>query len=333
MIDLNNKEEILKIDPLDTAGTVEKLAKQCKVAWEEVNALKIEKFDDIQNIVFCGMGASMYGAMVIKSLLGSQMPLPSEIVSDYLVPGYVNENTLVVLTSYSGTTEEVLSCAHDARSKGAKMVVLTKGGPLAAFAKANDIPSYIFDGKLNAGNVPRLGAGYSILGLIGLLNKVGAIDIEDGEISDALTRFVERIEDIKQRAQTDYKLYINKIPVIFAAEHLAGNAQILRNQFNETSKTFSCFFLIPDLNHHLMEGLQFPENAPLQFTILNSLNYSDKIKKRISLTLDVVRQNKRSVNEFTTEGSTVYEDFLETLQYGCFVTLYLGLHYNQNPAT
>ncbi|HSW88812.1 MAG TPA: hypothetical protein VLG12_06645, partial [Candidatus Saccharimonadales bacterium] len=46
-----------------------------------------------------------------------------------------------------------------------------------------------------------------------------------------------------------------------------------------------------------------------------------------------VRQNKRSVNEFTTEGSTVYEDFLETLQYGCFVTLYLGLHYNQNPAT
>ncbi len=102
MIDLNNKEEVKKIDPLDTAGTVEKLAAQCKVAWEEVNALNIPRFEDIENIVFCGMGASMYGAMVIKSLLGSQMPLPSEIVSDYLVPGYVNKNTLVVLTSYSG---------------------------------------------------------------------------------------------------------------------------------------------------------------------------------------------------------------------------------------
>jgi hypothetical protein len=82
-----------------------------------------------------------------------------------------------------------------------------------------------------------------------------------------------------------------------------------------------------------MEGLQFPENSPLKFIVLNSPNYSDKIKKRVGLTIDVVKQNKHSVHEFTTEGSTLYEDFLETLQYGCYITLYLGLYYNQNPAT
>lgn len=275
----------------------------------------------------------MYGAMVTKALQGSNMPYPSEIVSDYFLPDYVNNTTLVVLASYSGTTEEVLSCAHDARSKGAKMLILTKGGPLAEFAKSNEIPSYIFDGKLNAGNVPRLGTGYSILGLIGLLNKTGVINVEDGEITDAIIRFEEKLDEIKTQAQKDYTIFDRKIPIIIAAEHLSGNAQILRNQFNETSKTFSSFFLIPDLNHHLMEGLQFPTHAPLQFIILNSPNYSEKIKKRVQLTVDVIKKNNHKVHEFMADGSTVYDDFLQTLQYGSFITLYLGLLYNQNPAT
>jgi len=333
MLDLNNLEEKKKIDPKDTLSTTEMLSKQCFAAWNEVNKLDLPKLEGVKNIVFCGMGASMYGAMVIKALQGSNMPYPSEIVSDYFLPDYVNDTTLVVLTSYSGTTEEVLSCAHDARSKNAKIVVLTKGGPLAEFAKSNNISSYIFDGKLNSGNVPRLGTGYSILGLMGLLNKTGVIDFEDGEIADSITRFEEKVSDIKIQAQKDYGIFDGKIPIVIAAEHLAGNAQILRNQFNETSKTFSSFFLIPDLNHHLMEGLQFPSNAPLQFIILNSPNYSDKIKKRCKLTIDVIKQNNHNVHEFMTNGSTVYDDFLETLQYGSFITLYLGLLYNQNPAT
>src|SRR6185437_14921104 len=190
---------------------------------------------------------------------------------------YVGKNTLVVLTSYSGTTEEVLSCANEAKAKEAQMIILTKGGPLAEFAKDNNIPAYIFDGALNSGNVPRLGTGYSILGLIGLLNKANVIDIDEDEISNSLTRLKEEFNDIKNQAFEDHKIFINKIPIIFSAEHLCGNAQIIRNQFNETSKTFSSFFLIPDLNHHLMEGLQFPKNAPLHFIVFDSPNYSSKI--------------------------------------------------------
>ena len=333
MIDLNNPEEVKKLDPQDTLGSTEMLVMQCEAAWKEVNNLNIPKFEGIENIVFCGMGASIYGALVLKSLLGKNMPYPTECISDYSLPDYVGETTLVVLTSYSGTTEEVLSCAKDARSKDAKMIVLTKGGPLADFAKDNTLPAYVFDGKHNAGNVPRLGTGYSILGLIGLLNKTRVINVEEHEITNAITRFADQVEDIKLQAQADYAKFYKKIPIVLAAEHLSGNAWILRNQFNETSKTFSSFFLIPDLNHHLMEGLQFPTKAPLLFVVLNSPNYSEKIKKRVELTMDVIKQNNHEVYEFTTSGSTVYDDFLETLQYGSLITLYLGLLYNQTPAT
>lgn len=332
MIDLTNTKEIKKIDPRDTLGSTEQLVKQCQAAWEQVNALKVAKLANINKVVFCGMGASIYGALVLKAVLGRNMPFPVETISDYYVPDYVDSNTLVVLTSYSGTTEEVLSCAEDAKAKEAKLAVLTKGGPLAEFAKENNIPAYIFDGKLNPAGVPRLGNGYSVLGLMGLLNKMNVIDIEEHEITNAVTRLNEKVDDIKQQALNDYEIFVNKIPIVFAAEHLSGNAQILRNQFNETSKTFSALYLIPDLNHHLMEGLQFPVNAPLHFLMLNTPNYSDKIRKRCELTVDVVKQNKFDVHEFTTSGQTLYDDFLETMLYGSYLTLFLALEYKQNPA-
>ncbi len=332
MIDLKDIEELKKLDPVNTVGITEGLLEQCEAAWRQVNDLSLPKLENIQTVVFCGMGASIYGALVLKALLGPEIQFPTEIISDYYLPDYVGKSTLVVLTSYSGTTEEVLSCAEEAKAKGAQMVILTKGGPLAEFAKDNNVPAYIFDGLLNSGNVPRLGAGYSILGLIGLLNKTNVIDVEEEAITQALVRMKEKFAEIKEQAFRDHEIFINKIPVIFSAEHLSGNAQIVRNQLNETSKTFSSFFLIPDLNHHLMEGLQFPANAPLHFLIFDSPNYSDKIRKRVELTIEVVRKNNYQVHEFRTSGQSLYDDFLEVLVYGSFLTLYLGLTYKQNPA-
>jgi len=334
MIDLTNLEEIKKIDPADTIQTTGLANEQAKVAWEQVKQLPIQPIPGgVKSVIFCGMGASIYGALVLKALQGEILPFPIEIISDYHIPTYVDKDTLVVLTSYSGTTEEVLSCAQEAKTKGAHMLVLTKGGPLADFAKENNIPAYIFDGKLNLSSTPRLGNGYTVIGLLGLFHKLGIIEINEEELLGAFTYIDTNIEKIKQRAMQDSQTLAGQIPIIFAAEHLAGNGQILRNQFNETSKTFSAFYLVPDLNHHLMEGLQFPKDAKLYFLILNSNNYSGKIKKRMELTVDVVKKNNRPIMEYLTSGVNMYQDFLETLTYGSWLTLYLGLRYNQNPAT
>lgn len=306
---------------------------QCKSAWEESTSLKID-FDSssITNIVFCGMGASIYGAIVSKSLEGIEMNYPSEIISDYHLPAYVNENSLVVLTSYSGSTEEVLSCAEEAKAKNAKMLILTKGGTLSQFALENKIPCYIFDGTDNPSGVPRLGNGYSILGLLGLLNKTNIISVGEKRMENALLRLAEKKADLKAMAEDHLPFVTNKIPVIIAAEHLSGNALIFRNQFNETSKTFSTHFIVPDLNHHLLEGLQFPKEHPLHFIILNSPNYSPKIKRRLELTVEILKNNNHTFHECLSSGQTIYDDFLEMLLYSNYLTLFLALAYNQNPA-
>lgn len=332
MNNLTNTNAIRTIDPQDTLGSTELMVQQLEAAWKDIQNLHTTNIGKVTNIIFCGMGASIYGALVVKALLGSKFPYPTEIISDYHLPDYVDSSTLVVLTSYSGTTEEVLSCAQEAKEKSAKMIVLTKGGELATFAKDNNIPAYIFDGKLNPAGVPRLGNGYTIIGLMGLLQKTGVITLDDDMLVSAIKKIGEKLQDIKKTAMDHSQHYVDRIPVIFAAEHLNGNAQILRNQFNETSKQFSAYYLVPDLNHHLMEGLQFPKNSKLRFLTFQSKNYSPKIQKRMQLTFDVVKQNHHDIDMWKTTGSTMYEDFLEVLAYGSFLTLYLGLRNDQNPA-
>lgn len=333
MFDLSDTKAINKLDPQNTLKSTDMLLEQCQTAWKEVQVLNLPKdAKNISNVVFCGMGASIYGAMVLKGILGPKMSFPTETVSDYFLPDYVNSNSLVVLTSYSGSTEEVLSCAQDAKARNAKMLVLTRGGKLADFTKENNIPAYVFDGRFNPSRVPRLGTGYSIFGLLGLLEKIGIFTFNNSDIESSFDKTREKIKEIKTKAMRHSQELVGKIPIVFAAEHLSGNAQILRNQFNETSKTFSAHFLIPDLNHHLMEGLQFPEKAPLHFIILNSSNYSAKIKKRVDLTVDVVEKNNYNVSNIMNNASNIYGDFLETIIYGSYLTLYLGLLHKQNPA-
>lgn len=333
MIDITNPEEIKKLDPQNTVGSTEMLPQQLAEAWRQVQFIDVPfDYNNASNIVFCGMGASIYGALVFKALAGEENKYPTEYVSDYHLPSFVNANTLVVLTSYSGTTEEVLSCAQEAMAMNAKMLILTKGGPLAEFAKEKSIPCYIFDGALNPAGVPRLGNGYTIIGLLGLLNKAGIFKVDEQKLTAAIQFLTANKERIKAQALEDSKSYIGKVPVIFAAEHLAGNAQIFRNQFNETSKAFSSYFLIPDLNHHLMEGLAFPNPTNLKFIVLSSTQYSQKIQKRVALTMTVVKQNKHDVVEYKCSGTDEYQDFLEVLSYGSYLTLYLGLYHGQNPA-
>ncbi len=333
MINLQDSESLKALDPQNTIASTEMLPEQLTAAWEQVKTIEIpSEYSQVTNIVFCGMGVSIYGALVVKSLFGKDFPYPIEMVSDYHLPKYVGPQALVVLTSYSGSTEEVLSCAQEAKERQAKMLVLTKGGKLAEFAKENTVPAYIFDGLLNPAGVPRLGNGYTIIGLMGLLHKAGIITLDEAKLKGGIAHIKKNVDTIKERAMHDAHAVMGKIPVIFMAEHLSGNAQIMRNQFNETSKTFSAYYLIPDLNHHLMEGLQFPQPSSLKFMLFDSYSYSPKIQKRVELTMDVVRQNNQNILEYITQGTDVYQDFLEVLSLGSYTTLYLGLLYEQNPA-
>ena len=330
MKDLNNLEEIKKLDPKNVFGSTQMLYDQCWQIWQDVKDLNITA--TVENIIICGMGGSAYGGHVLKSMFDETLGKPLLVINDYNLPAFAGENTLVVLTSYSGTTEETLSCARKAKEKGCQIVVLTSGGSLEKLVKEENYQGLVFDPKHNPSGQPRLGTGYIVLGTIAIFNKLGFITVEDNKLAEALEFLRKENENIMENAKTLAIKIQGKIPLIIAAEFLEGNSHIIRNQINETAKSFSDFAVLPELNHHLMEGLKNPADRKLVCLFFSSPLYSQNIKKRLMLTKEVVKKNGVEAIEYNVKGEDKISQMLEVLSFGAFLSFYLAILYDQDPS-
>jgi glucose/mannose-6-phosphate isomerase len=321
------------LDPKNVLGSVEMFLDQCEQIWNEAKSLQFpDEYKQIKNIVVCAMGGSAYGGYVASALFKDQLKVPLLSNNDYHLPAFVSKNSLVILSSYSGTTEEVFSCRDEAQGKNFKITGITSGGELGNFLSISNTTSLIFDPKFNPSGQPRLGTGYMVLGIIGILNKLGLISVSDEEVKAAISEVRQAQEDIRRKTQDLAKKTQGSIPVVISAEFLSGNAHILRNQFNETSKSFAAFSLLSELNHHLMEGLKNPPDKKLIFLFISSNLYSDKLKKRVELTKDVVGKNNIPYDEYQVEGSTKISKMLNVLSFGGYLTFYLAMLYGQDPS-
>lgn len=333
MIDLTNLEAIQKLDPKNIYESTGMLADQCAQIWQDARNVSFpDSYKNVENIVIAGMGGSAYGGYVVSSLFRDILTRPLLVWSDYGLPKFVNENTLVIATSYSGSTEEVLTSTQEAQRRGAKLVGLTSGGKLGEFLQKNSIPSLLFLPQFNPSGQPRLGTGYIVLGTIALLARIGLLSVDQPEVEKAVTELKQNYNFITSLAQDTAQKIVGNIPVIFASEFLVGNARILRNQFNETSKSFSAFEDIPELNHHLMEGFVNPKDKKLITVFLESGLYSEVIKKRITLTKDVVSKNSVESLSYKVQASTKLAQMLEVLSFSGYLSLYLALLYGQDPS-
>lgn len=333
MIDLTNTEELKKLDPKNVYGSTEMFPDQCRQIWQDAKTVIYPKeYRQVKNIVVCGMGGSSYGGRIIQNLFKDILPVPIFTNDDYHLPAYVDSSSLVILSSYSGSTEEVLSAGEDALQRNAKITGISTGSQLDVFLKKNKFPGLIFDPKYNPSGQPRLGTGYSVLGAIAILNQIGLVQVSDEVVEQAVSELVREKEQIKAQAREFAKKILGNIPVFFAAEFLKGNAYILRNQANETAKSFSVFCELPDINHYLMEGLKNPIDKKLIVVFLASNLYSDILKKRLSLTKDVVEKNNIPVLEYQVGGKEKISQVLHTLCFGGYIFLYLAFLYGQDPS-
>jgi glucose/mannose-6-phosphate isomerase len=333
MIDLTNIEEIKRLDPKDVYGSTGMLADQAQQIVDTYFTQNFfpEEYKNIKNVVIAGMGGSAYGGHIIQSLFHESHSVPITVNSDYHLPGFANEDTLVLLTSYSGSTEEVLACGEEAITRHAKIAGFSSGGKLGEFLK-DTYPGFTFNPQFNPSGQPRLGTGYMVMSTIALLRSLGVVAISDDEANKAIEELRENKDTIQKAAMDIAEKLQGYLPVIMAAEFLNGNAHIMRNQFNETSKSFAAYAAIPELNHHLMEGLKNPEGHKLITLLLTSDMYSPKIQKRVDLTKDVIGQNNITVVEYKAVGSSKLSQVLNVLSVGGYITVYLALLYGLDPS-
>ena len=119
-----------------------------------------------------------------------------------------------------------------------------------------------------------------------------------------------------------------------ASEHLTGAFHVVKNQMNENAKQLSHRHDVPELNHHLMEGLRFPESNKKDFVfwlVLSKL-YSKRIQTRMVLTSDVINKNKIDAFEFNQVSSSKLSQVFEVIQFGALVNYYMTILNGINPA-
>jgi len=338
---LDTINDMKKLDPSNVLGSIDMFPDQCLTAWNEASKIMFpQQYKQAKNIVVCGMGGSRFTPKTIHELFFKEITIPYEIVDGYDLPGYVNEQTLVILSSYSGSTEEVLSCANQAISQKAMLTGLAYGGKVIEFLKTNTLPYYQFDGKANPCGQPRVGGGYLLMGHLAFLTTLGFLTISQNDVTSAIEyartygiTLNGTISTEKNAAKQLALLLKDTHPFLIAGEFLRGAVNGFANQINETAKMISDFRYIPELNHHLLEGLLRPETLHQNglFIFLTSTLYSDKIKKRFAITKDVVEKQKVPTFGIELTGTSKLAQVLELFTISGYTTFYLAMLYDTDP--
>lgn len=337
---LDSRAKIKVLDKSNLLSSVEALGDQILDALEQTKSIVIpDSYKSIKNVVVSGMGGSVLGSHVIKSVFKSNLLVPFEVVSHYDLPAYVNSDTLVLLSSYSGTTEETLSGAEQAKVMGAKVIVITAGGKLAEIAKENNYPIYLIDPKFNPCNQPRMSIGYGIASQLALFAKVGIISDQSellvkisADLKSMLSSLSPESEDSLAK-NLAFFAYDKQI-VLVGAEHLTGAAHVVNNQFNENAKVLTSEWHLPELNHHYMEALSFPKLAKdtTIFLLFNSALYSPRLQKRVLITKDLLEQKGYEAHSILATAETKLGQVFEVIQIGEFIGAYLPILYGIDPS-
>ncbi len=254
-VNLNDRRSIAKLDQSNMIGSIEALGEQIKHAWEDTRSITIKPKSPINQVIIAGMGGSGLGADVIKHLYADQLTVPLDFLHGYSLPAYVNESTLVILSSYSGNTEEVLECAEQARAKNSTIVCIAAGGDLIALAKKNQWPHYQINPTHNPSGQPRMAIGYSVVGTLGLCERAGIVTISQTELDSTANLVAQLCHDYTIEVHQDKNFakllafsMFNKQTVLIAPDFLEGAIHVAANQSNENGKTFTTYFVIPEMN-------------------------------------------------------------------------------------
>ncbi len=147
--------------------------------------LKLPDFTP-QNIILTGMGGSAIGGDLARSYLTYELKVPFTVCRNYLLPEYVNDKSLVFVSSYSGETEETLSAFQEAKRRKAKIIAITSGGTLFRECNKDGFPFIL----IPKGFPPRAALGYSFTPILITLSRLGLIQDKTEEL-EKTSKFLE----------------------------------------------------------------------------------------------------------------------------------------------
>lgn len=335
---LDDEKVYQKLDPKAMLQSIKDLPDQLSAAAKQMGELSLPThYIKVKNIVILGMGGSAIGGSLSASLGQLKIKVPIYVHRDYDLPAFVNHESLVIGTSYSGNTEETVSGFEEAGKRGAKLVAISSDGQIESLCRKFRVPMF----KINYGAQPRAALGYLFGAVIGILNKLRFIELEKDEVEKTVLAMKSLEKNIhfgilaaqnqaKQLAQRAH----DKIPVVVGSGTLAEVARRWKTQINENAKQTAIFEQLPELNHNMVVGLEFPDKLSEKIFIIMLQSQFDhkRTKLRQQITLQIFQQKKIQYETiYLQQAKTPFMEMMLSIFLGDYVSYYMGILNKVDP--
>lgn len=300
---------------------VANFSKQLTEAISIGNKAKLtESANKINNVLICGLGGSGIGGSIVAQLVTPTATVPIDSSKGYFIPGYVNENTLVIISSYSGNTEETLQCMEQAIQKKSKIVCITSGGTVEKIAKEKGFDHIIVPG----GMPPRSCLGYSLVQLFYILGFFKVISNYYVAELQAAVKLIDQEENaIIAEATAVTKQILGKFPIIYATTYNEGIAIRFRQQLNENSKILCWHQIIPEMNHNELVGWTQKNDDLAVILFLDKDEYSRNLA-RVEINKEVIKKYTNTIIEIHSKGNSAIEKAIYFIHLGDWISVILG---------
>jgi glucose/mannose-6-phosphate isomerase len=295
---------------------------------------------EITSVVVAGMGGSALAALLVKTWLKKELTIPFEVVRNYSLPGYVNENTLVIASSYSGNTEETLSALAEAEKKGAQLAIIASGGKLIEIAGEKEIAHVHAEVTLPSGLQPRMAVLYNLRGLVSLLAQFGVVDWnkldEIASLSDWLhaesEKWLSTVTTDQNYAKQIALLAVGKTPVFYGGELTAPIAYKWKISWNETGKNVAFWNEYSEFNHNEFMGwTSHPVEKPFVIFDLISHFENPQILKRFEISDRLLSGLRPKANTIQLKGESLIAQLLWGSILADFASIYVAILNNVDP--
>ncbi len=245
---------------------------------------------DIKSVIISGMGGSAISGDLIRNFLRGELKVPMAVNRNYTLPAYAGGDTLVIVSSYSGNTEESLSVLMDALKRGCKIICISTGGEITKVAERNKLPVV----KILPGMQPRYALGQSFFSLLKVIEHCGLISDQTDVINSVTELWKKRGEQYSEgeNIAIDYARQLTGfIPLIYSAADFTDAAGYrFKCQLNENSKLHAFHNIIPELNHNEIVGWESFRQKDFQVKVVNLLDrdYPEQLKKRFLITSGLI---------------------------------------------
>ena len=289
-----------------------------------------------KKICICGMGGSALPANLLAMVLEEyKEKLPLTIQRDYTLPSSVDKQTLIICISYSGNTEETISCAKEALKRKLKIVLISSDGQLERLAKRYSLPFV----QVEKGYPPRMALGYLFGALVGILDTLKLIP---SSLKKELIELEGKLkpEKLEREGKTLATTLKEKVPIIYASNRLKYLARIWKIKFNENTKIPAFWNYFPELNHNEMVGFtkfktqsakHKTQNLDFYFIILKDQKDHLRNKKRMDLTAKILRKQGIKGEIIKLQGETFLEKVFNSILLSDWVSYYLAKTYGVDP--